>query len=145
MNINEIINLKPNFLGPFNTGEECINFANKNGFTLSKKSSKYDKNKELKNFTLFYSRGGNYDNKNKTNINIRSTESKKTGCEVKWRGNKKENQWFLYYDNSIHNYELLSSGLSPFITSKLTNEQEEEVQILTQAGTTPISIKNILK
>ena len=41
MNINEIIDLKPNFLGPFNTGKEAINFAcdsaNKNGFSLSKK------------------------------------------------------------------------------------------------------------
>ena len=86
------------------------------------KSSKYDKNKKLKNFTLFCSRGGTYGNKNKTNINIRSTGSKKTGCEVKWRENKKENQWFLYYDNSIHNLLKSNSWLSPFISSKLTNE-----------------------
>ena len=41
MNINEIVDLKPNFSGLFNTGEEAISFsydfANKNGFSLSKK------------------------------------------------------------------------------------------------------------
>ena len=39
MNINEIIDLKPNFLGPFNTREEAINFfydfSNKNEFILN--------------------------------------------------------------------------------------------------------------
>ena len=42
MSNNEINNLKPSFSGPFTTGEEAIkfaqDFANRNGFSLSKKT-----------------------------------------------------------------------------------------------------------
>jgi MULE transposase domain/FAR1 DNA-binding domain len=149
MHNNETSSLKPDFSGPFITGEDAIkfaqNFANKNGFSLFKKCTIYDKNNELRNFTLMCSRSGSYDSKNKGTINTRNTGSKKTGCKFKWKSNKQNNRWFLHYDISEHNHELLSDESTSLIISKLTDEQENEVQILSQAGATPLSIKNVLK
>ncbi|CAG8652447.1 9068_t:CDS:2 [Cetraspora pellucida] len=133
----------PPLPGQFSNHDELFSyvqtFAINQGYAITIKRSRTDRNDEIKNTLLGCNRSGSY-RERLDHSRHRMTALRLINCPFELFATRCSNVWHLEIHNSEHNHKASEDMSGYSIVRQLNSEQREQVQIMADAGAHPCQI-----